>query len=68
MDSSRVRRSLAGAAVGALLFVLLGFYLNSAIGSGLLDHPGPRGFLALIGATIGGLVAPLLRRRKGEDR
>lgn len=67
MESSRVKWSLAGASIGALLFVLLGFYLNSAIGSGLLDHPGPRGFLALIGATVGGLVAPLFRRRKEED-
>lgn len=62
MEREIVRRSAVGAALGAGLFLLLGFYLNSAIGAGWLDHPGPQAVLAVIGGTVGGLVAPLFRR------
>lgn len=59
--------SLVGVAGGGGGFFLLGLYLNTATGFSALDHPGPLAVLAVVGATIGGLVAPLVatfRRRK----
>ncbi len=49
--------------LGGLLFVGLAMYMNRANGAALLDNLGPLAFTAAIGATIGGLVAPLFRRR-----
>lgn len=65
-------RTLVGFAVGGALFLALGLYLNVATGFGPADNPGPVAVLALIGATVGGLVAPmfssLVRRwRDGGD-
>jgi catechol 2,3-dioxygenase-like lactoylglutathione lyase family enzyme len=40
--------------------------MNRAIGAGPLDHLGPLGFTVVVGATIGGLVAPLFGRRRGR--
>lgn len=61
-----LRRSLVGFVAGALLFVGLGIYLNRQIGAGVLAHSGPVAILAVIGGTVGGLVAPLFRRRPRE--
>lgn len=61
-----LRRSLVGFAAGALLFVGLGVYLNARIGAGAFAHPGPVAILAVIGGTVGGLVAPLFGRRDGR--
>ncbi len=58
-----LRRSAVGGMLGGLLFVGLAMYMNRANGSALLDDLGPLAFTAAIGATIGGLVAPLFRRR-----
>ena len=58
-----LRSSFLGALIGGILFLGLGVYMNRAIGAGLFDHLGPLGFTAVIGATIGALVAPLFRRR-----
>ena len=58
-----LRSSVVGALVGGAFFFGLGVYMNRAIGAGALDHLGPLGFAAVVGATIGGLVAPLFRRR-----
>lgn len=67
--SGALRRSLVGCAVGALLFIGLGVYLNARIGAGALANPGPVAILAVIGGTVGGLVAPLFARGRGsEDR
>lgn len=62
-----LRRSLVGFAAGALLFVGLGVYLNAQIGAAPLAHPGPVAILAVIGGTVGGLVAPLFRGRSRDD-
>ncbi|MCZ6825169.1 MAG: hypothetical protein V3T97_05205 [Gemmatimonadota bacterium] len=58
-----LRRSALGAMLGGLLFAGLAAYMNRANGAAPLDHLGPLAFTAAIGATIGGLVAPLFRRR-----
>jgi membrane associated rhomboid family serine protease len=57
------KRSLAGFALGAIMFALVGVYLNREIGAPFLSNPGPVGIFAVIGGTIGGLIAPLFRRR-----
>ncbi len=59
-----LRSSAIGALLGGVVFLGLGMYMNGAIGAGLLDHIGPLGFTVVVGATIGGLVAPLFRRRR----
>lgn len=62
-------RTAAGAGAGAFLFLLLGLYLNAASGQPLFSNFGPIGILAVIGGTVGGLVAPLTaRRRDGRQR
>lgn len=70
--SGKLRPTLVGLSVGAAIFLGLGLYMNRATGFGILDHPGPLGVLTLVGATVGGLVGPLLagliRRRLGTDR
>ena len=62
-----IRRSAIGALLGGAFFLGLGMYMNRAIGAGPLEHLGPLGFTVVVGATIGGLVAPLFRwrRRRG---
>lgn len=58
-----------GAAVGGGLFLSATLYLNWRSGSGLLANPGPVALFTLIGATVGGLVGPLVgswRRRRRE--
>lgn len=62
-----LKRSAIGFAAGALCFALLGMYLNVSIGAPALSNPGPVAILALIGGTIAGLIAPLIRR-PGRDR
>lgn len=59
-------RSAIGALLGGAFFLGLGMYMNRAIGAGPLEHLGPLGFTVVVGATIGGLVAPLFRRRRGR--
>ncbi len=58
-----LRRSALGAMLGGLLFAGLAVFMNRAIGAAQLENLGPLVFTAAIGATIGGLVAPLFRRR-----
>ena len=62
-----LRRSAIGVLLGGAFFLGLGMYMNRAIGAGPLEHLGPLGFTVVVGATIGGLVAPLFRwrRRRG---
>lgn len=55
------------AAGGGVLFALLGLYMNTAIGDPLLSNPGPVAMLAVIGGTVGGLVAPLFTRSSGGE-
>lgn len=59
------RRSLIGFAIGAGVFAVMGVILNREIGQPLWANPGPVAILAVIGGTVGGLVAPLFRRRGG---
>lgn len=70
--SSTLRRTLLGTAAGGLLFLGLGVYLNVATGLPPVANPGPLLMLVVVGATVGGLVAPLAgglldrwRRRRG---
>lgn len=58
-----IKRSIVGLVVGAITFALVGLYLNREIGAPLLSNPGPVGTFAVIGGTVGGLIAPLFRRR-----
>lgn len=70
-SGSRVRRdTLVGVACGGLLFTALGLWLDYATGFSPGAHPGPLAMLALVGATVGGLVGPMLGgliRRRGPD-
>lgn len=59
---STIRRTLLGVGGGGLLFLALGLYLNSATGFALDENLGPLLMLTLVGATVGGLVAPLAGR------
>ena len=61
-----LRRSAVGALLGGAAFLGLGIYMNRAIGAGPLEHLGPLGFTVVVGATIGGLVAPLFRWRRSR--
>lgn len=69
--SRKVRHTLMGFSGGAVLFLGLGVYLNRVTGFAALEHVGPLAMLVLIGATVGGLVGPLLgsliRQRRGPD-
>jgi hypothetical protein len=57
--SSTVTRTLAGLAVGGVVFLALGLYLNAATGFGIAENLGPLMMLTVVGATVGGLIAPL---------
>ncbi len=61
-----LRSSAIGALLGGAFFLGLGMYMNRAIGAGPLEHLGPLGFTVVVGATIGGLVAPLFQWRRGR--
>jgi len=57
-----VRRTLAGAVMGWIVFLILGFYMNASIGAPALSNWGPLLLFSVIGLTVGGLVAPLVHR------
>lgn len=57
-----LRRTVTGAATGWVVFMLLGFYMNAAIGAPVLSNWGPLLIFSIIGLTVGGLVAPLAHR------
>lgn len=61
-EPSTARRTLLGVGGGGLLFLSLGLYLNLATGFAATENPGPLLMLVLVGATVGGLVAPLAGR------
>ena len=63
---SELRSSAVGAALGGIAFLGLGVYMNRSIGAAPFGHPGPLAFAVVVGATIGGLVAPLFRRRRAS--
>jgi hypothetical protein len=65
-DGRRLARtSLIGFLAGGLLFGALGVYMNLAIGDPALSNPGPTLVLAVIGGTVAGLIAPMIRRGRG---
>lgn len=55
-----LRRTVAGALAGWIVFVALGLYMNASIGAPLLSNRGPLLLFSVIGLTVGGLVAPLV--------
>ena len=63
---SLARTSLVGFVAGGLVFGALGVYMNVSIGVGALSNPGPTLVLVVIGGTVAGLIAPMIRRRR-ED-
>ncbi|WP_423924520.1 hypothetical protein [Candidatus Palauibacter sp.] len=60
-----IRLTWLGFVVGAIVFAVLGMWMNTQIGAPMFSNPGPVGILALIGGTTSGLVSPLLFRRAG---
>lgn len=63
-----VRRTLIGAALGWIVFLGLGVYMNAAIGAPALSNWGPLLVFSVIGLTVGGLVAPLAHRAREKLR
>ena len=70
-----IRLTCLGFVVGAIVFAVLGMWMNTQIPAPMFSNPGPVGILALIGGTTSGLVSPLLfrrldarRRRRSVDR
>ena len=61
-----IRTTLWGAAIGMIVFALLGVYLNVSIGASPFANSGPVVFFAVIGGTLGGLLSPLIRRRPSK--
>ncbi len=63
-----LRASVLGFVGGALVFGLLGMWMNSRIGAPWLSNPGPVGILAVIGGTTAALVSPMFSRRRRKNR
>ena len=63
-----IRLTGLGFVVGAIVFAVLGMWMNTQIGAPMFSNPGPVGILALIGGTTSGLVSPLLLRRLDARR
>ena len=63
-----IRLTGLGFVVGAIVFAVLGMWMNTQIPAPMFSHPGPVGILALIGGTTSGLVSPLLLRRLDARR
>ncbi|WP_419166977.1 hypothetical protein [Candidatus Palauibacter sp.] len=63
-----IRLTWLGFVIGALVFAVLGMWMNTQIGAPMFSNPGPVGILALIGGTTSGLVSPLLFRRADARR
>ncbi|WP_419936618.1 hypothetical protein [Candidatus Palauibacter sp.] len=63
-----IRLTWLGFVVGAIVFAVLGMWMNTQIGAPMFSSPGPVGILALIGGTTSGLVSPLLFRRADARR
>lgn len=67
MDGRRLARtSLIGFIAGGLLFGALGVYMNASIGAPAISNLGPTLVLVVIGGTVAGLIAPMIRRHRGE--
>ena len=60
MDRRTLRRTAAGFAAGAGLFVLASLYQNAAVAGGPFSRLDPVLTMGLIGGTVGGLAAPLV--------
>lgn len=66
-DGRRLARmSLIGFVAGGALFGALGVYMNASIGDPALSNPGPTLVLVVIGGTVAALIAPMIRRHRGE--
>jgi len=63
-----IRLTCLGFVVGAIVFAVLGMWMNTQIPAPMFSNPGPVGILALIGGTTSGLVSPLLLRRLDARR
>ncbi|WP_419940006.1 hypothetical protein [Candidatus Palauibacter sp.] len=63
-----IRLTWLGFVVGAIVFAVLGMWMNTQIGAPMFSNPGPVGILALIGGTTSGLVSPLLLHRLDARR
>ena len=59
-----IRPTAVGFAVGAIVFAVLGMWMNSQMGAPWFSNPGPIGILAIIGGTTAGLVSPMFFRRR----
>jgi len=73
VESSILRRTLIGAAVGGGLFAAVSIYRSILSPGPLLTYWEPVAVMLVIGATVGGLVGPLaggilLRRRLARER
>lgn len=65
-----LRPTAAGFAFGAIVFAVLGMWMNSQMGAPWFSNPGPIGILAVIGGTTAGLVSPMFfgRRKRPPDK
>lgn len=71
LDRASLRRSGIGATVGAAVFGSVSLYRSLLAEGGVLDYLGPMGMMTVIGATVGGLVGPLIGeawKRRRERR
>lgn len=62
MLSPTVRRTVIGALVGGGIFFAATLYQSVRAGGDLLRFAAPTAAMVLIGATVGGLLGPLLGR------
>lgn len=62
MSSATVRRTVIGALVGGGVFFLASLYQSLRAGGDPLRFAAPTAAMVVIGATVGGLLGPLLGR------
>ena len=60
MDERILRRTVTGFLLGGALFVLASLYQNAVVAGGPFSRLDPVLTMGLIGATVGGLTAPLI--------
>ena len=60
MSKSTLRWTIVGVAWGGGLFAALSIYRSLASGGPFLQHLNPIAVMTVIGATVGGLIGPMI--------